>query len=169
MYIEWRINDEIKGISLEEFEKDYESFFGYMMLKLGNYHLGWMDNKSPIDEFYEEDISLYLISLIKCGITLMLGQDFKVKLSRSNLLEIQVHRKGKVYISIVHTDKNEVLYSYGIAFSELIDEIKENYQKYINEIQMINSELIEARVVRIAKEYYDIFIKLLNSPIDILI
>ena len=31
MYINWEINNEVENISLEEFENDYESFFGFIM------------------------------------------------------------------------------------------------------------------------------------------
>ncbi len=42
MYINWKINNEAENISLEEFENDYESFFGYIMLKLGDFQLGYI-------------------------------------------------------------------------------------------------------------------------------
>lgn len=60
MFIEWKFNDEAKGISLEEFERDNEDFFGYMMIKLGDYQLGWAEKSCPIDEG-DDDISYILI------------------------------------------------------------------------------------------------------------
>ena len=33
MHINWNINNEIENISLEEFENDYQSFFGFIMIK----------------------------------------------------------------------------------------------------------------------------------------
>lgn len=161
MYIEWKFNDEARGLSLEEFERDNEDFFGYMMLKLGDYQLGWAEKSSPIDEG-DENISYYIISLIKCGITLLLGQEFKVQLISSNLLEIHVHSDMGVYIDVIRIDSNEILCSYNITFRELKDEIMKNYQKYIDEIQRTNRDLIEARVVKNTMKYYDIFTRLLD-------
>ncbi|HII09123.1 hypothetical protein [uncultured Eubacterium sp.] len=161
MYIEWRFNDEAKGISLEEFERDYEDFFGYMMIKLGDYQLGWAEKSSPIDEG-DENISYYIISLIKCGITLLLGQEFKVQLISSNLLEIHVYSDMGVYIDVIRIDSNEILCSYNITFIDLKDEIMKNYQKYIDEIQRTNRDLIEASVVKNTMKYYDIFTRLLD-------
>jgi len=161
MYIEWRFNDEAKGISLEEFERDYEDFFGYMMIKLGDYQLGGAEKSSPIDEG-DENISYYIISLIKCGITLLLGQEFKVQLISSNLLEIHVYSDMGVYIDVIRIDSNEILCSYNITFIDLKDEIMKNYQKYIDEIQRTNRDLIEASVVKNTMKYYDIFTRLLD-------
>ena len=56
MYINWKNNNEAENISLEEFENDYESFFGFIMLKLGDFQLGYLEQKSPFDEG-DEDIS----------------------------------------------------------------------------------------------------------------
>lgn len=100
--------------------------------------------------------------MIKCGITLLLGQEFKVQLISSNLLEIHVHSDMGVYIDVIRIDSNEILCSYNITFRELKDEIMKNYQKYIDEIQRTNRDLIEARVVKNTMKYYDIFTRLLD-------
>lgn len=162
MYINWTFNNEIENISLEEFEKDYESFFGFIMLKLGDYQLGYLDKSYPFDEG-DEDISYYINSLIKCGITLLLGQDFKIQLLSSNLLEIQVHRYINVNIKVVHKETNEVLCSYDMTFKELIEEIDEKYKKYIRDIKKMNSPLLKSKTVRAASKYYDILMSLLYN------
>lgn len=115
MYIDWKFNDEAENISLEEFEKDNESFFGFMTLKLGDYQLGYLDKLSPFDEG-DEDISYYINSLIRCGITLLLGQDFKIQLLGSNLLEIRVHRYIDVNIKVVYKETQDVECSFDFTF-----------------------------------------------------
>lgn len=162
MYINWKFNNEAENISLEEFEKDYESFFGFIMLKLGDYQLGYLDKRFPYDEG-DEDISYYINSLIECGITLSLGQDYKIHLLASNLLEIQVHRYINVNIKVVHKESNEVLCSYDMTFKELIEEIEENYNKYIRDIQKMNSTLLESKTVSLAIKYYEILKSLLEK------
>ena len=162
MYINWKINNEAENVSLEEFENDYESFFGFMMLKIGDYQLGYLDKRSPFDEG-DEDISYYINSLIECGITLLLGQDFKIQLLRSNLLEIQVHRYIDVNIKVVHEETRDVLYSFDITFKDLLEEIEENYKKYIRDIQEMNKELLKSKTVSLADKYYEVFMKLLEK------
>ncbi len=153
MYINWKLNNEAEDYSLEEFEN--ESFYGFIMLKLGDYQLGSLDEG-------DDDISYYINGLIKCGITLLLGQDFKLQLLRSNLLEIQVHRYIDVNIKVVHTETKEVLCSFDIAFKYLLEEINYNYQKYIKDIQEINSDFLKAKTVSQAVQYYEILMKLLD-------
>ncbi len=160
MYIEWKFNDDVVGVPLEEFERDYESFFGFMMLKLEDYQLGYINKRFQMDEG-NENISYYIISLIKCGITLLLGQDYKVQLNTSNLLEIRVKYYRNVSISVVHTEKDEIICSHDISFRELTDEINNNFKKYIESIRVMNSVLLESRTVSLAKKYYDIFSRML--------
>lgn len=61
MYINWKLNNEAKDNSLEEFE--YESFYGFITLKLGDYQLGSLDERYPLDEG-DDDISYYINGMI---------------------------------------------------------------------------------------------------------
>ena len=159
MYINWKLNNEAENYSLEEFKN--ESFYGLIMLKLGDFQLGSLDKRYPLDEG-DDDISYYINGLIKCGITLLLGQDFKIQLLGSNLLEIQAHRYIDVNIKVVHIETKEVLCSFDIAFKDLLEEIEENYQKYIKDIQEINSDFLKAKTVSLAVQYHEILVKLLD-------
>ncbi len=162
MYLSWKFNNEAKDISLEEFERENEFIFGFIMLKLGDYQLGYIADSSPYDEG-DENISSYVISLIKCGIVLYLGQEFKIQLLSSNLLDLQAKSNGtNVYIKVVHNESGEVEYSYEILFKDLIKEIKDNYHKYIGDIQKMNSDLLESRIVKLTNKYYEILMKLLH-------
>lgn len=162
MYLSWKFNNEAEEISLEEFERENEFIYGFIMLKLGDYQLGYIAASSPYDEG-DENISSYIIDLIQCGIVLYLGQEFKIQLLSSNLLDIQAKINGKnVDIKVVHNKLNEVEFSYEILFKDLIEEIKDNYHKYIGEIQKMNSDLLESRIVKLTNKYYEILMKLLN-------
>lgn len=162
MYLSWKFNNEAKDITLEEFERENEFIFGFIMLKLGDYQLGYIAASSPYDEG-DENISSYVISLIKCGIVLYLGQEFKIQLLSSNLLDLQAKSNGtNVYIKVVHNESDEVEYSYEILFKDLIEEIKDNYHKYIGDIQKMNSDLLESRIVKLTNKYYEILMKLLH-------
>ena len=162
MYIDWKFNKEAENISLEEFEKENESFFGFMTLKLGDYQLGYLDKISPFDEG-DEDISYYINSLIKCGITLLLGQDFKIQLLGSNLLEIRVHRYIDVNVKVVYDETQDVECSFDSTFIDLLAEIEENYRKYIEAIREMNSELLKSKTVSRIVKLYEILMKLLEE------
>ena len=166
MYIDFKLNDEAKGVSLEEFEKEYETFYGYIMIKLGNYKLGCADKKYPGDEG-DDDISYYIKNLIKCGITLLLGQQFRVQLLDHNLLEIHVYWDINVNIEVVNTETRKKECSYKISFRDLKNEIDKNFKKYINDVNIKNPNLLGAKTIKKAVLYFDIFNKLYeNHPIS---
>ena len=50
-YIYWMINrDELKSYSLEEFDHDDGSIYGFMVLKLGEYIIGSIESSSETTE-----------------------------------------------------------------------------------------------------------------------
>ena len=177
MYISWKINDDINSISLHEFENDFEVFYGFIMLKLGDYELGYVDKRYPGDEG-DDDISYYINSLIECGIVILLGQDYRIRLLTSNLLEIVVHRYmefdsnnmdriNHVNIRVVNTETEEILCSFDVPINELIDEVINNYSKFINYIKSKNAILLNSWAVRETTKYYDIFTQSLDFAREI--
>lgn len=66
-FIDWNINrEELKSYSLNEFDKEDGSVYGFMVLKLGEYHLGYLKSDTGLLEG-DEDISFYVDKLIGCG------------------------------------------------------------------------------------------------------
>lgn len=167
MYLEWKLNDEVIGLSLEDFEKDYESFFGYMMIKLGDFTLGYSEKRFTDDEG-DVDISYYIDNLIECGITILLGQKFSMRLLDNNLLGLNVNFDYRVHISVVHVETGEVDYSFEIKFEDLKNEIDKNLKKYIKEVNDKNRALLNSKTVKRTILLYDIFIKLFENQKDIL-
>jgi hypothetical protein len=177
MYISWKINDDINSISLHEFENDFEVFYGFIMLKLGDYELGYVDKRYPGDEG-DDDISYYINSLIECGIVILLGQDYRIRLLTSNLLQIVVHRYmefdsnnmdriNHVNIRVVNTETEKILCSFDVPINELIDEVINNYSKFINYIKSKNAVLLNSWAVRETTKYYDIFTQSLDFAREI--
>ena len=80
-----------------------------------------------------------------------------------NLLELRVHRYKDVNIQVVHKETQEVQCSFDISFEELLEEIEENYKKYIRDIREINNKLIKSKTVRMSVKYYDILTELLEK------
>ena len=71
-----------------------------------------------------------------------------------------VHRYINVNIKVVNKESNEVLCSYDMTFKELIEE---NYNKYIRNIQKMNSTLLESKTVSLTIKYYEILMRLLEK------
>ena len=148
MYIDWKFNNEAENISLEEFEKENESFFGFMTLKLGDYQLGHLDKLSPFDEG-DEDISYYINSLIKCGITLLLGQDFKIQLLGSNLLEIRVHKYIDVNVKVSDKELLLRIRDDGLPFDPTKYEFEQDDQYLTGGIAIITALADELNYLRV--------------------
>ena len=87
-----------------------------MFLKTSGRYIGNVGLINLSKKHNHADISYYIDSLIECGITLLLGQDFKIQLLRSNLLELRVHRYKDVNIQVVHKETQEVQCSFDISF-----------------------------------------------------
>ena len=68
-----------------------------------------------------------------------------------------------VNIKVVHKESNEVLRSYDMTFKELIEEIEENYNKYIRNIKKMNSTLLESKTVSLTIKYYEILMRLFEK------
>lgn len=112
-YIDWLINrEELKSYSLEEFNRDEGSVYGFMVLKLGGFTLGLIDGAGEREG--DEDISFYVNQLIKCGIALRRGEAFKVGLLNSNLLELRVHMNKFVVVEVwnIQNDTKNIHMSY---------------------------------------------------------
>ena len=77
-------------------------------------------------------------NLIECGITLLLGQQFRVQLLDNNLLEIHVYWDINVNIEVVNTETRKKECSYKISFKDLKNEIDMNFKKYMNDVNIKN-------------------------------
>lgn len=162
-YIDWVINsEELKSHSLEEFNYDSGSVYGFMVLKLDGYTLGFMEAACGAGEG-DEDISFYVDQLIKCGIALLKGDMFSVGLLNSNLLEIRVHLNKSVIVEVCDMQSNTNEYTYELSLEDLISEIKSAYLKYINDVKEINESLLLSKLIKNTSELYEVFLNTLRS------
>lgn len=166
MFIKWKIGKaELTQISLVEFEKEIDGVYGFMLLKLGDFQLGFWGDDCYLDEDIV-DISWHIDMLIECGIALLKDQYFKKKFLDLNLLEIQAIWDKDVKIEIFHIKTKEKLCHYSIKFDELIAEIKTDYTKYINDIKEINDVILQSEILKGTKKLYDEFLDLLNQKVS---
>lgn len=172
MYIEWEINkEELKSYSIEDFNEDGD-IWGFMMLKLGDYQLGYLSDifdsaeKSEIDkELLEGDdlIAYNIDNLIKCGISLLKNKSFKFHSLDYNKVEFHVVWDEDVKIELINCYTKELFYRYSISFGELVTEIKTDYTKYINDIKEINEVILQSKMLKNTSMLYDEFLNLLDQ------
>lgn len=161
-YIDWLINrEELKSYSLEEFNRDEGSVYGFMVLKLGGFTLGFIDATEESEG--DEDISFYVDQLIKCGIALQRGEVFKVGLLNSNLLEIRVHMDKTVVVEVWNIYKENKEYSYELSLVDVISEIESAYLKYISDVKEINESLLQSKLTKNTSVLYETFMKTLEN------
>ena len=143
-FIDWNINrEELKSYSLNEFDKEDGSVYGFMVLKLGEYHLGYLKSDTGLLEG-DEDISFYVDKLIGCGIAILKGEDYSIRLLHRNLLEVHVTMNNGVEIEIWNTRTNNTEWKYIIRKSDLLAEIRRVYSKYIADVKDINENVLKS-------------------------
>lgn len=162
-YIYWMINrDELKSYSLEEFDHDDGSIYGFMVLKLGEYIIGSIESSSETTEG-DEDISFYVDQIIKCGIEMQKGNMFSLGLINSNLLEIRVHLDKAVIVEVHDMQCNINKYTYDLSLDDFISEIKSAYMKYIDDVKEINESILQSKLIHNTTVLYETFLKELEK------
>lgn len=162
-YIDWVTNrEELKSYSLEEFDQDDGSIYGFMVLKLGDFSLGFISSAVETSDG-DEDISFYVDQLIKCGISLLKGDMFSVGLLNSNLLEIRVHLDKSVIVEVHDMQCNISIYTYILSLDGFISEIKSAYMKYIDDVKKINESILQSKLICNTSALYENFLKTLES------
>ena len=158
-FIDWNINrEELKSYSLNEFDKEDGSVYGFMVLKLGEYHLGYLKSDTGLFEG-DEDISFYVDKLIGCGIAILKGEDYSIRLLHRNLLEVHVTTNNGVEIEIWNTRTNNTEWKYIIRKTELLAEIRRVYSKYIADVKDINENVLKSESFIRTAELYDKFLE----------
>ena len=162
-YINWKINrDELKNYSLEGFNQDDGSLYGFMVLNLGEYTIGSIEDSNETSDG-DEDISFYVDQLIKCGISLLKGDMFSVGLLNSNLLEIRVHLDKSVIVEVHDMQCNISIYTYDLSLDDFISEIKSAYMKYIDDVKEINESILQSKLICNTSALYETFLKTLKT------
>lgn len=162
MYIRWKITDKIEKISAEEFDKEYNGVYGFIELRLNDYCIGDFDESEFSEEGYS-DILYYISSLIECGISVLKHKSNKVSLLGMNLIEIQTSVEELVNIRIVHTEKRIIECESFISVEELINEIRCNYDYFIDYIVKHNKSLLKTKLLKNFTLLYSGFNKMLIS------
>lgn len=153
MFINWKITDDLKNISLSEFNTEYNGIYGYIKLKIGENEIGELPNHISIEGDF--DISYYIGQLINCGISFFKNENYSVMLLDSNLAEINVVFSSNVIINFSSSETKEIYWSSTITNKELIDEIEYNYKKFSAELIKTNPRILDSFLFKEIESKYN--------------
>lgn len=146
MLINWKITDDLKNISMSEFNNEYNGIYGYIKLRIGNNEIGELPAHISCEGDF--DILYYIGQLINCGISMLKKENYNVMLLDSNLAEINIIFKSNVVINFISSETKEVYWSSTVTNQELIDEIEYNYNKLYVTLKEINPQILNADLVK---------------------
>lgn len=161
-YIDWVINrEELKLYSLEKFDQEDGSIYGFIALNIGEFTIGFIEGADGTSEG-DEDISFYVNQLINCGIALQRNDVFSVRLLNSNLIEIRVHLDESVIVEVCDIQNDIIEFACELSLDEFISEIESAYLKFINDIKDINESILKSKLIRNTSALYESFLKMLD-------
>lgn len=147
--ISWAITDNIENISLKEFNTEWNGIYGYFEIRINDRILGFCpDRKLLAGEEGNEDI-LYWLSILSTGIMqLDTDRKYEIQLLSMNLIKIILNKSDKLLISLVNSSTDEIIWFEKIMIQEWYDEVMLNIDRFIAEVQKLNSALLEADLVK---------------------
>ena len=147
--IRWIITDFIEDVDLKDFNAEWNGIYGYFEICINNKILGFCPDRELLaTEEGNEDI-LYWLSKLSDGIMqLNANKEYEIPLFSMNLAKIILKKDDKLLVSFVNSDTNEVIWSEKIMIGELCNEVILNIERFITEVQKINSVLLEADSIK---------------------
>ncbi len=155
MYLNWRITDDLSGLTVKEFNEEWNGIYGFMELKIDKDVVGYIP---PLNCELEgnENISFWVQNVIECGIALLNNECYKCQLLSLNLLTIYITPKRTVEILLKHED-GHIEWKQELPYYKIYNEIFEVYKRFENEIIEINNLLLETNTLKrinyLFKEY----------------
>ncbi len=147
--IRWIITDNIKSISLEEFNTEWNGIYGYFEITINNEIIGFYPNRELFaNEEGNENILYWLSKLLKGIVQLNNGQEYVIQLLSMNLAKIVFKKSDKVIISFLNKDTNRILWSEKVMVQELYSEVLHNTERFIKEILNQNPLLLKSSMLK---------------------
>lgn len=146
--IRWIITDNIENIDLKEFNAEWDGIYGYFEININSHVIGFCPDRELLaGEEGNEDILYWLSKLSHGIIQLNTSQEYEIQLFSMNLAKIILKKSDKLLVSLANCNTDEVIWSENIMIQEWHNEIMLNIEKFIAEIQRINSSLLEADLI----------------------
>ena len=157
MILRWKITDKLSGITVDEFNKEYNGIYGFIKFQLEDDFIGFI----PPDDVYLEgdnDILHCIKVSIRCGIALRNREYFETQLLSFNKLKICAEYDSRVLISLKDINDNTILWKHELSYDDVHTEIVDNFKRLHNYINKENHLLLEAKeikaVCQLFQEYY---------------
>lgn len=147
--IRWIITDTIEGVSIKEFNTEWNGIYGYFELSINNQVIGYCpDRELRLGEEEDENILYWLSELADGIIQLKNGKKYEIFLLCRNLTKIFLEKKDNLEISFINFKLNEIRWSEEVTMQEFYKEIVDSIEKFLLEIQRKNSDLLETNMVQ---------------------
>lgn len=147
--IRWIITDSIEDVDLKDFNVEWDGIYGYFEICIKNQVLGFCPDRELLaGEEGNEDILYWLSKLSDGIIQLNAGQEYEIQLLCMNLAKVILKKNDKLLVSFVNSDTDEVIWSEKIMIQEWCNEVILNIERFIAEVQRMNSVLLEADLIK---------------------
>ena len=164
--IKWIITDDIKNVSLKEFNTEWDGIYGHFELDINDQTVGYCPDRELFpSEWSDEDITDWLYKLSNMILQLHDCDEFEWNLLASNLLKIVIKKEDTLLISLIHS-RTGIQWSERVTYQEYITELLSAIDRFIEEIRTLNSELLKSKTLTDIVEIRDTLSHspLLNSP-----
>lgn len=147
--IRWIVTDSIEDVDLKDFNAEWDGIYGYFEIFINNKILGFCPDRELLAGKKGNEDILYWLSKLSDGIMqLNANQEYEIQLFSMNLAKIILKKNDKLLVSFVNSDTNEVIWSEKIMIGEFCNEVMLNIERFITEVQRINSVLLETDLIK---------------------
>lgn len=148
--IRWVITDNIRGVSVEEFDTEWNGIYGYFEMCINNQIIGYVPNRElyPNEEWNEEII--YWIGQLAKGFNYVTkhGGKYEIPLLCMSLRKITIKKENMLKICFVNVQTNKSEWEEEVKCTEFCKEICNNLDKFLLEIKMNNEELLKTNLIK---------------------
>lgn len=147
--INWIITDDIKGISLNEFNLEWNEIYGYFELCINNRILGYCPKRELLpNEEGLEDILYWLLKLVNGIMHVKNGEEYEIQLLSMNLTKIILKENHMLEVEFVNVKSKEYIWNEKIEFNEFCEVICNSIDKLLEEIEKNNINLLQANKIK---------------------
>lgn len=148
--INWVIADDLSGISLKEFDDEWNGIIsGYFELIINGRREGFCpQRKLHQGEEGVEDILYWLMHLSEGLNMLKKGKEYEMILLTMNLYKIIMRYDDKINIYFVKEKDNTIKWKEAITMQEFEAELNESISRFLQVVKEKNSELLESKWIK---------------------
>lgn len=147
MLINWRITDSIKDITLEQFESEGETIYGFIMTTIFDPPLGYIpDAEIPLEG--DSELVYWMQLLLRVGDAIKSKTDYTFRLLSFDMLAVNITCKEKIEISLTSLQDGTCVSCTQMACDEGLNEVTKTVESFIKYIEKENFILLESRKIK---------------------